>query len=71
MIKRVDFFVKGEPILLVLSRKANQEIMIGEHIVVNIVKVNNGKIKLGITAPENMPIVRTELKPEEQPGEKS
>lgn len=57
--------------MLVLSRKANQEIMIGEHIVVNIVKVNNGKIKLGITAPEETPIVRKELKAEVQSAEKS
>jgi carbon storage regulator len=46
--------------LLVLTRKANEEIMIGDHIVVNIVKVSGGKIKLGITAPPEISIKREE-----------
>lgn len=44
--------------MLVLSRKANQEIMIGKHIIVKIIKVTAGKIKIGITAPENISVVR-------------
>ena len=44
--------------MLVLSREANQNIMIGNHIVVTILKVTAGKIKIGITAPENIPVVR-------------
>ena len=44
--------------MLVLSRKANQEIMIGDHIIVTIIKTTAGKIKIGITAPKNIPVVR-------------
>ncbi|WP_173444248.1 carbon storage regulator [Selenomonas ruminantium] len=46
--------------MLVLTRKAQEEIMIGDHIVVSIVKVSGGKIKLGITAPPEISIKREE-----------
>ena len=46
--------------MLVLTRKANEEIMIGGDIVVNVVKVSGGKIKLGITAPPEVSIKREE-----------
>ncbi len=50
--------------MLVLTRKANQEIMIGDNIVVSIVKVSGGKIKIGITAPKDVSVKRAE-KPQE------
>ncbi|SHK65100.1 carbon storage regulator, CsrA [Selenomonas ruminantium] len=46
--------------MLVLTRKAQEEIMIGDNIVVSIVKVSGGKIKLGITAPPEISIKREE-----------
>ena len=44
--------------MLVLSRKEQQEIMIGEKVVVTVVKVAAGKIKLGITAPDDVKVRR-------------
>ncbi|BAL83308.1 putative carbon storage regulator [Selenomonas ruminantium subsp. lactilytica TAM6421] len=46
--------------MLVLTRKAQEEIMIGDNIVVSIVKVSGGKIKIGITAPPEISIKREE-----------
>ena len=46
--------------MLVLTRKAQEEIMIGDNIVVSIVKISGGKIKLGITAPPEISIKREE-----------
>ena len=46
--------------MLVLTRKAQEEIMIGDNIVVSVVKVSGGKIKLGITAPPEISIKREE-----------
>lgn len=46
--------------MLVLSRKAKQEIMIGDNIIVKIIKVRGSKIKIGIEAPNNVAIARTE-----------
>ncbi|MDD6133090.1 MAG: carbon storage regulator [Selenomonadaceae bacterium] len=47
--------------MLVLSRKEQQEIMIGEKVIVTVVKVAAGKIKLGITAPKNVKVRRLDV----------
>ena len=48
--------------MLVLSRKANQEIMIGDHIQLTILKVKGNTVRIGIQAPEQIRIIRGELK---------
>jgi carbon storage regulator len=47
--------------MLVLSRKLNESICIGEDIVVKVVKIRGNVIGLGIVAPESVKIMRTEL----------
>jgi carbon storage regulator len=47
--------------MLVLTRKANQTIKIGDDIKIKIVEIGNGFVKLGIEAPKEMPIYREEL----------
>jgi carbon storage regulator len=47
--------------MLVLSRKENERLMIGENIVVTIVRVSGGKVRLGIEAPADVSIRREEL----------
>lgn len=56
--------------MLVLARKAQQEIMIGDNIVVNIVKVSGNKIKIGITAPTGVSVYRSECRPGLDQGRK-
>lgn len=63
-------YVRGSAILLVLARKAQQEIMIGDNIVVNIVKVSGNKIKIGITAPTGVSVYRSECRPGLDQGRK-
>lgn len=48
--------------MLVLSRKAGERILIGENITVTVVKLTSGGVRLGIEAPAEMPIIREELK---------
>ena len=45
--------------MLVLSRKNQQSIKIGD-IVITVVSTRNGRAKIGITAPENVRIRRAE-----------
>jgi carbon storage regulator len=45
----------------VLSRKKGEKIMIGEDVVLEIVEVKGNKVRLGISAPEYISIVRDEL----------
>ncbi len=47
--------------MLVLTRKLEESIIIGENIVVKVVGVDNGVVKLGIDAPRDITIVRDEL----------
>lgn len=47
--------------MLVLSRKANESIMIGDFIEVKIVEVNGRSIKLGIEAPRDVAVHRKEV----------
>ena len=47
--------------MLVLARKLDESITIGENIVVKVVAIENGVVKLGIDAPHNISIMRNEL----------
>ncbi|WP_214627320.1 carbon storage regulator CsrA [Paenibacillus agaridevorans] len=47
--------------MLVLSRKKGESILIGEDIEISIVEITNDQIKLGITAPKEVTILRKEL----------
>lgn len=47
--------------MLVLNRKENEEIQIGNNIVVKVISTTEGTVKLGIEAPKEMPILRAEL----------
>ena len=47
--------------MLVLSRKANQSIQIGDDIVVTVVRIAGGEVRIGIEAPPHVAIVRREL----------
>ncbi len=47
--------------MLVLSRKANQSIMIGDSIEVKILAAEGNSVKIGIEAPEDIRVLRGEL----------
>ncbi|MDD4504103.1 MAG: carbon storage regulator CsrA [Clostridiaceae bacterium] len=47
--------------MLVLSRKKNQSIMIGEDIEIIITDVSDDKVRIGIKAPKSLKIFRKEL----------
>jgi carbon storage regulator len=47
--------------MLVLTRKENESIVIGGQIRVTVLCVRGGQIRLGIEAPKDVPICRSEL----------
>lgn len=47
--------------MLVLSRKKNDSIMIGDDIIVTIVDYDGDRVKIGIDAPKNIRVFRKEL----------
>jgi carbon storage regulator len=47
--------------MLVLSRHRDESIMIGDDIVVTIVDIRGDKVRLGIDAPQDIPVHRQEV----------
>jgi carbon storage regulator CsrA len=47
--------------MLVLARKLNESIVIGDNITIKVVSLENGVVKLGIEAPREVSIIRSEL----------
>jgi carbon storage regulator len=50
-----------EGVMLVLSRKTSERILIGDDIAVTIVRIGPNSVRIGIEAPKSMNIVREEL----------
>jgi carbon storage regulator len=48
--------------MLILTRKLNEKILIGDGIVVTVLELRGSKVKLGFAAPEGVKILREELK---------
>jgi carbon storage regulator len=48
-------------VMLVLSRKPGEKILIGDNVAVTIVRIGPNSVRLGIEAPRDMNIVREEL----------
>jgi carbon storage regulator CsrA len=53
--------------MLVLSRKPNEEILIGENIKITVLKVKGNTVRIGIEAPQSVKVKRGEL-PADQPA---
>ncbi len=47
--------------MLVLSRKKNESIIIDDRIVITVVEIRGDKVRLGIEAPRDVPIHRSEV----------
>jgi len=47
--------------MLVLSRRPGESITIGDDVVVTIISVAGGQVRLGISAPRNVQILREEV----------
>jgi carbon storage regulator len=54
--------------MLVLTRKTNQSVMIGDDVEVTVLAVMGDKVRLGIQAPREIPVFRDEVYLEIQQG---
>lgn len=53
--------------MLILSRKSTETVVIDESIQVTIIRCQRGSVRIGIEAPEGMPILRGELSTDQPP----
>jgi carbon storage regulator len=51
----------GRPPVLVLTRKPNQSIMIGDEIEISVLAIMGEKVRIGIEAPRSIPVFRKEV----------
>jgi carbon storage regulator len=47
--------------MLVLTRRINEQLVIGDNIVVQILDIDHGRVRLGITAPRDIVVDREEI----------
>lgn len=47
--------------MLILSRKENESIMINDNIEIQIVEIRGGQVRVGISAPREIPVHRDEI----------
>ena len=57
----VNFGKQGGNPMLVLTRKSNQSIMIGDDIEVSVLAIMGEKVRIGIQAPRDVPVFRKEV----------
>ena len=55
--------------MLVLTRKSNQSIMIGDDIEISVLAIMGEKVRIGIEAPRSVPVFRREVYVEIQEGQ--
>jgi carbon storage regulator len=53
--------------MLVLTRKLGEKLVIGDRIVVTVVKLDHGQVRLGIEAPREVAVFRAEIAPRLRP----
>jgi carbon storage regulator len=58
----VRAFITEVATVLVLSRKKNESFLVGDNVIVTVLKIEGDKIKLGIDAPADVEVDRYEVR---------
>jgi carbon storage regulator CsrA len=55
--------------MLVLGRQAGTHILVGEDTVITVCSAHSGRVKIGVSSPDGVKVLRWELVPEEKKKE--
>lgn len=47
--------------MLILSRKESQQLVVGDNIIITVVRVSNDRVRIGVVAPNDVKVLRLEL----------
>jgi carbon storage regulator len=47
--------------MLILTRRANEKLMVGDKITITVLGVNAGQVRIGVDAPKDIPVHREEI----------
>lgn len=56
-----SLFNRKESTMLVLSRRKDERILIGDDIVITVCRINGDRVRVGVEAPDSVPVLRAEL----------
>ncbi len=57
--------------MLVVTRKTDESLMISDNIEITVLEIGKDKVKIGINAPKEVKIIRSELKDARQTNEQA
>lgn len=57
--------------MLVLSRKKDEELHLGDDIRIKVVRITGGRVRLGIVAPKSIEVRRGKDRPENRPADRA
>jgi len=53
--------MRHNPAMLMLTRRPGERVVVGEDVVIEVVEISGQTVRLGIAAPESLPIYREEI----------
>ncbi len=53
--------MRHNPAMLMLTRRAGERVVIGEDVVIDVVEISGQTVRLGIAAPQGLPVYREEI----------
>jgi carbon storage regulator len=60
-------FIHGGIVMLILTRRPGESIQVGDEIEISIIEIRGNQVRLGITAPPKVLVLRSELLETPQP----
>jgi carbon storage regulator len=53
--------IMEDAVMLVLSRRDGEQILVGDNVVIKVLAIGNGRVRVGIEAPRDIQVRRSEL----------